>query len=60
MAEKIEITVDEAESLEAHLELYILQEIRDLGDEYDNMTYLLNLVHIYERCKAAVEGTKDG
>lgn len=51
----IEITKAEAKSLANHLEFSILKEIRDVGEEYDNMVYLLNLIHVYERCSAVVE-----
>lgn len=47
----ITLTHDEAVSLYNHLELSILAEIREIGDEYDNMGYLVNLVHIYDKCK---------
>ena len=49
---KVELTKAEAESLALHLEIYLLREVRDDPD-YDNLDYLLNLAHIYERCKAA-------
>ena len=49
---KVELTKAEAESLALHLQIYLLQEVRDDPD-YDNLDYLLNLVHIYERCKEA-------
>lgn len=49
---KVELTKAEAESLALHLEIYLLREVRDDPD-YDNLDYLLNLVHIYERCKTA-------
>lgn len=48
----IEISETEAINLANHLEFYILQEVRDAAEDYDNMEYLMNLVHIYERCKA--------
>lgn len=49
----ITLTHDEAVSLYNHLELSILTEIRESGDDYDNMSYLVNLIHIYEKCKEA-------
>jgi hypothetical protein len=52
----IEITKAEAQSLANHLEFSILKEIRDVGEEYDNMVYLLNLIHVYERCSKVEEG----
>ena len=52
------ITHDEAVSLYYHLDIAILDEIRDVGEEYDNMNYLLNLVHIYDRCKKEVYNDK--
>lgn len=51
----IELTPQEAHCLEQHLEYYIIQEIKDC-EEYDSISYLTNLVHIYEKCKAAEEG----
>ena len=48
----ITITHNEAVSLFNHLDFYILREIQDEGGRYDNLGYLLNLIHIYERCKA--------
>ena len=51
----VELTPQEAQSLEQHLEWYIIQEIKDCG-EYDSIAYLINLVHVYEKCKAAEEG----
>ena len=51
----IEITKAEAQSLANHLEFSILKEIRDMGEDYDNMVYLLNLIHVYERCSKVVE-----
>jgi hypothetical protein len=47
----IEISEIEAINLANHLEYYILQEVRDAAEDYDNMEYLMNLVHVYERCK---------
>lgn len=46
----VTLSKDEAEALYNHLDYYIVQEIKD-DPEYDNIKYLLNLVHIYERCK---------
>lgn len=50
----VELTKAEAESLMNHLEVYVIQEIRD-DDEYDNLSYLLNLIHVYEKCKREVD-----
>jgi len=47
----VELTKDEAEALEDHLEWYIIQEIKDDAD-YDSIDYLTSLIHIYEKCKA--------
>lgn len=52
----VELTPEEARSLEQHLEWYIIQEIKDSPDDYDSIGYLTNLVHVYEKCQAA-EGT---
>lgn len=49
--DEVKITNDEAASLANHLEYYIMQEVRDAGVDYDNLDYLINLVHIYEKCK---------
>ena len=54
----VKLTKDEAEALMNHLEIYILQEIRD-DDAYDNLGYLLNLIHVYEKCKEEVDNDKD-
>lgn len=48
---EVVLTREEAESLALHLELYILEEVRDVGEDYDNFDYLLRLVHVYEKCK---------
>ena len=50
----VELTKDEAESLMNHLEIYVIQEIRD-DDAYDNLGYLLDLIHVYEKCKREVD-----
>ena len=50
MDEVVVLTKQEAFSLANHLEYYIMQEVRDAPD-YDNIDYLINLVHVYERCK---------
>lgn len=47
----VELTPEEARTLEQHLEWYIIQEIKDDAD-YDSIGYLTNLVHVYEKCKA--------
>ena len=47
----VELTKTEAEALKNHLEIYIIQEIRDDAD-YDSIDYLTSLIHIYEKCKA--------
>ena len=44
------LTHDEAECLKNHLEWYIIQEIKDDVD-YDNIDFLCNMIHIYEKCK---------
>ena len=49
------LTKTETINLANHLEYSILQEVRDAGADYDNLDYLVNLVHIYERCKKAEE-----
>ena len=54
----VELTKDEAESLMNHLEVYVIQEIRD-DDEYDNLSYLFDLMHVYEKCKREVDDVKD-
>jgi hypothetical protein len=54
----VELTKDEAEALEDHLEWYIIQEIKDDAD-YDNMQRLVSLVHVYEKCKREVDDDKD-
>ena len=51
----VEITKDEAVNLMNHLEYYIMQEVRDAGEDYDNFDYLRNLVHIYDKCKEESE-----
>lgn len=51
----VTLTKQEAENLENHLEWYIIQEIRDFGGVYDNLEYLANLIHIWERCKEVSE-----
>lgn len=51
MDEVVVLTKQEAINLVNHLEYYIMQEIRDAGEDYDNIDYLINLIHIYERCK---------
>lgn len=50
----VELTKGEAESLMNHLEIYIIQEIRD-DDAYDSLSYLLDLIHVYEKCKREVD-----
>ncbi|MBO4543568.1 MAG: hypothetical protein J5725_10360 [Bacteroidales bacterium] len=45
----IEITNSEAASLKDLLDFYIFQAIRDDPDA-DNMVWLANLVHIWEKC----------
>ena len=58
MDEVVALTKMEAINLANHLEYYIMQEVRDAGEDYDNFDYLINLVHIYERCRAVEsEGT---
>lgn len=52
----VELTKAEAETLKDHLGFYIIQEIKDDAD-YDNIDYLMNLIHIYEKCRAE-EGEK--
>lgn len=47
----LELTPEEARTLEQHLEWYIIQEIKDDAD-YDSIGYLTNLIHVYEKCKA--------
>jgi len=47
----IELTKAEAEALKKHLEWYIIQGIKD-SDEYDNIDYLISLIHVLEKCKA--------
>jgi len=54
----VELTKDEAEALEDHLEWYIIQEIKDDAD-YDNMQRLVDLVHVYEKCKREVNNAED-
>jgi len=49
----ITLTPEEAKALYNHLDCYIIQEIKDMGDEYDNMDYLARLVSIYNKCKEA-------
>ena len=51
MDEVVVLTKPEAINLANHLEYYIMQEVRDAGEDYDNIDYLINLIHIYERCK---------
>lgn len=51
MNEVVTLTKQEAINLANHLEYYIMQEVRDAGEDYDNFNYLINLVHIYERCR---------
>ena len=51
MDEVVVLTKQEAINLANHLEYYIMQEVRDAGEDYDNIDYLINLIHIYERCK---------
>ena len=51
MDEAVILTKQEAITLATHLEYYIMQEVRDAAEDYDNIDYLINLVHIYERCK---------
>ena len=56
----IVLTKNEAEVLYNHLDLSILQEIREVAEDYDNMHYLVTLCNIYQRCKAvAEEGLKN-
>ena len=50
----VTLTHDEAKTLYNHLEFSILDEIR-CDECYDNLGYLMNLVHIYERCKEESE-----
>lgn len=50
----IKLTKAEAEALKKHLEWYIIQEIKD-SDEYDNIDYLISLIHVLEKCKAEEE-----
>lgn len=52
------LTHDEAVCLYNHLDLSILGEIRDCGDDYDNMDYLCNLTEIYKKCKSEFEADK--
>lgn len=54
----ITLTQKEAEVLYNHLDYYIIQEIKDVGNEYDNMDYLTTLVAIYNKCKEAKENGK--
>lgn len=54
----VTLSQDEAEILYNHLELSILAEIHDSGEDYDSMAYLTTLCDIYKRCKAAVEMAK--
>lgn len=54
----VKLNKDEAEALEDHLEWYIIQEIKDDAD-YDNIQRLVNLVHVYEKCKAEVGNAED-
>ena len=54
----VNLTEGEAEALEDHLEWYIIQEIKDDAD-YDNMQRLVNLVHVYEKCKEEVDNAED-
>lgn len=49
---EVTLTKDEAECLRNHLELYILQEVKD-DAEYDSIDYLCTLCDIYKRCKEA-------
>lgn len=53
----ITISHDEAVTLYNHLDLSIINEIHDVAEDYDNMGYLVNLIHIYDRCKK--EADKD-
>lgn len=46
----IELTKDEAECIANHLELSIIQELKDTP-EYDSIEYLCTLCRIYERCR---------
>lgn len=57
-ANAVTLTRDEAEVLYNHLELSILNEIHDSGEDYDNMEYLATLCGIFNRCKAAAEEAK--
>lgn len=41
----------EAEALYNHLMFSILDEIKADPETYDSVDYLVNLVHVYERCK---------
>ena len=50
----VELTKVEAEALKNHLEWYIIQETKDSG-EYDSIEYLLNLVHVFEKCEKALK-----
>ena len=50
----VKLTHDEAECLMNHLEISILQEIKDDPD-YDSMDYLVNLVNIYRKCRKEVD-----
>ena len=51
----VELTYNEAEALKNHLEWYIIQEIKDGSNDYDSMEYLLNLVHVFEKCVKALK-----
>ena len=47
----VTLSKEEAESLYNHMMFSILDEIKADPETYDNIEYLVNLVHIYERCK---------
>jgi hypothetical protein len=49
------LTEDEAEILYNHLDTSILEEIRNVAEDYDNMHYLVTLCNIYQRCKAVCD-----
>ena len=49
----VELTKDEATCLKNHLEWYIIQEVKD-DEDYDNIDFLCNLIHVYEKCKQEV------
>lgn len=50
----VELAHNEAEALKNHLEWYIIQEVKDNGQDYDSIDYLLTLCHVFEKCRKEV------